>query len=90
MITYDAVKREATLEERGLDFADAAMVFAGVTLDREDSRKDYGEARVVTLGHLRERLVAIVWTPTANGRRIISMRKANGREQTRFRLYFES
>jgi uncharacterized DUF497 family protein len=28
-ITYDPAKRERTLRERGLDFEDAAAVFAG-------------------------------------------------------------
>jgi uncharacterized DUF497 family protein len=31
-ITYDPAKREKTLRERGLDFADAAEVLAGPTL----------------------------------------------------------
>lgn len=34
-ITYDPAKREATLKDRGLDFEDAALVFAGVTADME-------------------------------------------------------
>jgi hypothetical protein len=41
-ITYDSAKRAKTLAERGLDFADAALVFAGVTLEIQDIRKDYG------------------------------------------------
>jgi hypothetical protein len=32
--SLDAAKREKTLAERGLDFADAAFVFAGVTLEQ--------------------------------------------------------
>jgi uncharacterized DUF497 family protein len=30
-ITFDPEKRDRTLEERGLDFADAAEVFGGIT-----------------------------------------------------------
>jgi len=37
-ITFDPTKRAETLAELGLDFADAALVFAGVTLDAEDDR----------------------------------------------------
>lgn len=70
LIAYDAAKRQATLTERGLDFDSAASVFGGLTLDRADTRKEYGEPRYVTFGHLDERLVAIVWTPTVVGRRI--------------------
>ena len=46
-ITFDPVKREKALAERGLDFEDAEVVFEGVTLEVEDIRKAYG-ARIVT------------------------------------------
>ena len=53
-ITYDPSKRQKTLEERGLDFEDAPLLFAGKHFTREDDRKDYGEVRLVTVGMLRE------------------------------------
>ena len=43
-ITYDPAKRDRTLRERGLDFKRAEEVFAGLTLDIPDLRRDYGEA----------------------------------------------
>ncbi len=87
-ITFDPAKRDRTLAERGLDFEEAAEVFAGRCLEQADDRFDYPEARIVTIGYLRGRMVIIVWTPTDGGRRIISMRKANGREQARYRERF--
>ena len=84
-ITFDPEKRDRTLQERGLDFADAAEVFAGDTLDGQDDRKDYGEIRMITAGRLRGRMVIVVWTPRGEARHIISMRKANEREQARYR-----
>jgi len=42
-ITYDPAKRQKTLEERGLDFEDAPLVFAGKHFTCEDDRKDYGK-----------------------------------------------
>ena len=42
-VTFDPVKRAKTFAERGLDFADAAIVFEGTTVEFEDTRKDYGE-----------------------------------------------
>jgi uncharacterized protein len=83
-ITYDPAKQERTLRERGLDFADAWEVFAGRTITVEDARQDYGEARYITLGYLRARMVALVWTPRGNARRIISMRYCNDREKQRY------
>jgi uncharacterized DUF497 family protein len=44
-ITFDPVKRQAALNERGLNFADAAIVFAGPTIAVQDMRRDYGETR---------------------------------------------
>ena len=82
-ITFDAAKREKTLAERGLDFADAAIIFAGVTLEVEDTRKNYGETRVICYGLLQGRMVVVGYTPRGAGRHIFSMRKANEREQAR-------
>ena len=80
-IEFDPVKRDATLQIRGLDMAHAPDVFAGATLTVEDNRKDYGEPRYITIGFLANRMVVLAWTQRGKARRIISMRKANEREQ---------
>lgn len=82
-ISFDAEKRAWTLAERGLDFLDAGIVFAEPTLKQEDDRFAYPEPRFQTYGWLGERLVLVVWTPTADGRRIISMRNCHDKEQRR-------
>jgi uncharacterized protein len=87
-ITYDPDKRARTLEERGLDFEDAPIVFAGVTVEVEDTRKDYGETRLLCYGTLEGRLVVVGYTPRGADRHIFSMRKANRREQDRLAPYF--
>ncbi len=83
-ITFDRLKRDKTLRERGLDFADAAKVFAAPHFTAEDDRLDYGETRNITAGFLGERMVVIVWTQRGEHRHIISMRKANARERRRY------
>lgn len=80
-IEYPPAKREATLTARGLDMARAAEIFDGATLTVEDDRQDYGEARQITIGFLDARMVVMVWTQRGRARRIISLRKANEREQ---------
>ena len=82
-ITFDPAKRAKTLADRGLDFADAAKVFAGITLEVEDTRKDYGEIRIICFGYLEGRMVVVGYTPRGAGRHVFSMRKANDREQGR-------
>ena len=88
MLEWNEDKRLLILEKRGLDFADAALVFAGETYNFPDDRKDYGEPRTITIGFLLNRMVVIVWTPRGENRRIISMRKANEREYEQHSLYF--
>ena len=78
---FDPAKREATLKDRGLDMARAAEIFAGATLTVADDRRDYGEARFITIGFLDGRMMVTVWTPRPPARRVISLRKANDREQ---------
>ena len=82
-ITFDSAKRDKTLAERGLDFADAAVVFSGVTVEVEDTRKNYGEPRIICYGLLAGRMVVVGYTPRGAERHIFSMRKANEREQAR-------
>ncbi len=80
-ITFDQTKRDKALAERGLDFADAEVVFAGVTVEIEDTRKNYGEPRIICYGLLAGRMVVVGYTPRGADRHIFSMRKANEREQ---------
>lgn len=80
--TSDPNKRARILAERGFDLeVDGAEVLAGETLTVEDDRFDYGETRLITIGFLNGRMVIVVWTPRGETAHIISMRKANDREQ---------
>ena len=82
-VTYDPKKRAITLTKRGLDFEDAEIVFGGTTVEIEDTRKDYGEIRIICFGELEGRVVVIGYTPRGADRHVFSMRKANEREQAR-------
>ena len=88
-IVFDPAKRAQTLADRGLDFADAAGVIDGAVWEFVDDRTDYGEVRVTTIGSLRERMVVVVWTQRGEDRHVISMRKANNREQSRYAKYLD-
>lgn len=82
-LTWDPLKRKATFDARGLDFEDASIVFDGPTFEVEDTRKDYGEARILCFGLLQGRLVVVGYTPRGADRHVFSMRKANDREKAR-------
>ena len=84
-ITYDLNKRNLTLAERGLDFEDARKVFSEIVYEIEDNRRDYGEIRIICFGLLNNRMVVVGYVKRENSRHIFSMRKANDKEQTKFR-----
>jgi uncharacterized DUF497 family protein len=83
-IEFDPSKRDKTLIERGVDMARADEVLTGKTITQPDDRKDYGEDRWISIGFLDGRMVVLAWTKRQNRYRIISMRKANEREQNHY------
>lgn len=80
-ISFDPAKRAKTLAERGLDFADAGELFAGIHVDVPDDRVDYGEERMISYGWLKGRAVAVIWVERFGRRRIISMRHMHEEER---------
>ena len=81
---WDEAKRKSNLKSHGLDFADAELVFNGLTALYEDDRFRYREQRFVTLGLLRGTPVSIVHTESPDVIRIISFRRATHHEAAFF------
>ncbi len=79
-IEFDTNKNAANIRLRGLSFERVVDFDFENAVYRQDSRRDYGEIRIRTLGFLDGRLHALVFTETAKGVRVISFRKANERE----------
>lgn len=87
-LEWDEEKRQKALRERGVDFADAVRIDIAASVTRIDGRSDYGETRFVTFGTLDGRLHVLCWTQRGDRLRIISLRKANDREQKAFARAF--
>jgi uncharacterized DUF497 family protein len=85
-IEFDPAKREWTLRERGLDFAQVEAIFDRYTLTMDDRRRDYGEDRFLTFGILNAKIVVCVWTRRGETRRVISLRKAKKNEREIYHL----
>lgn len=85
-LTFDPKKRERTLADRELDFAQAAKVFEGFHFTKEDTRKDYGERRFISLGAIQGLLIVLVWTNRFSSIHVISMRRANSRERKTYEV----
>jgi uncharacterized protein len=88
--TWDARKSDRNLRERGFDFEFATQIFDGPTLERADTRRDYGERRVIALGKAQDILLTVVYTDRAGAsgevsRRIISARKSHRRERETYK-----
>ena len=87
---WGETKSRENLSRHGLSFDDAEIVFAGPCVTFEDNRFDTGEPRFITLGYLEGRVVVVAHTPRGVRMRIISMRKANRREEKACRERLET
>ena len=83
-LEWDEQKRAETLRQRGLDFASVALLDWDRALTAEDLRQEYAEQRYVTLGPINTRLCVMAWCWRGKAMRIISLRKANAREERRY------
>jgi len=78
---WDEKKRRANLAKHGIDFADLASLFSGLTITVLDNRYDYGEFRFITLGILNGIVMTVAHAETDEVIRIISARKATRYEE---------
>lgn len=81
---WDINKNETNLENHGIDFRDASVVFHGPNIIFKDERKNYGETRWILYGLLGDTVVNMVYTVRQDCIRIISMRRGNKRERIRY------
>lgn len=88
MFEWDEEKSAANWRQRGFDFAYAALIFEGPTLERDDLRFAYRERRIQAIGKVDENILFVVYTWRGAVRRIISARLANRRERDAYRKAF--
>jgi len=83
-ITYDPIKDAANRAKHGVSLALASELEWGTALIWPDQRRRYGETRQSALAVMGERVYFVAFVDRADGRRVISMRKANEREVRRY------
>ena len=82
---WDELKASQSLAKHGVPFEYAIRVFLDIRrVDFEDTRQKYGEERRITLGVIDDRLHVVAYTFRQESIRLISARKANARERTRY------
>lgn len=79
-IVFDHEKDATNLSKHGVSLAAAAQLDWDAALAWIDDRADYGELRIVALAPIGDRLFFVVFVDRDEGRRIISLRRANRRE----------
>jgi uncharacterized DUF497 family protein len=83
---WDEEKRVRTLEQREIDFLDAALALTKPHLEEESNRQ--GEARTLAICAIKSEIVAVVYTMRGSTCRIISARAARRYERRKYREIF--
>lgn len=81
---WDEAKREANRDRHGVDFTAVAGFDWTLAIINRDARFAYGELRFSAHGPIDGRLHVLVFTQRDDATRIISLRKANRREQAAY------
>lgn len=81
---FSQLKNLSNLQKHGISLEDAKLLDWSLLLFIEDERKDYGEVRLIGYAPLGNRLYCIVYTERNEMIHVISLRKANTREVTRY------
>lgn len=83
-IVFDIAKNCRNITKHGVPLT-AALGFRAV-LVFEDDRFDYGETRMIAVGHIGGRAYLMAFTMRSAAIRVISLRKANPRERRNYGL----
>lgn len=82
---WDDVKAATNLVKHGISFPTASEVFLDpARTEIAVGPADYGEARWIAFGRVRDTLLAVVFTSRGTARRIISARRASREERRRY------
>lgn len=81
---WDDAKAQRNLATHHVDFAEAGALWEGPHFAGVDTRYDDGESRPVVMGLIADRVCVCVYTSRGGRHRIISLRRANRREQARY------
>lgn len=83
-ITFDAAKDARNLQVHGVPLSAAQALEWDALIATVDNRRTYGETRMVGYAPMGQRLYCVVFVDRDDGRRIISLRRANAREVARY------
>ena len=83
---WDEAKNRANIRAHRIDFADVPPLFDGPMVLSLDTRRSYGEERMIGIGLLRNGVVLVVFVEKGEDAiRLISARKATRHERDKFK-----
>ena len=83
-LEWDKAKELNNIDKHGFSFKMVRYLFESDIVYQVDDRKDYGEIRYIALGVYQDVCFNFVFTIRNKCFRIISLRRANKREQRRY------
>jgi len=89
-IAYDPAKDAINRAKHRVALGEAARLEWNCGLAKPDTRMDYGEPRQIGYGPIGQRLYCVVFVDRGDTLRIISLRKANNREISRYEAQIDS
>jgi len=81
LIEFDPAKDAINRDKHGISLGDVARFEWGSAVTWPDVRYDYDEERMCGLGYIGVRLYFVAYIDRGHVRRVISLRKANKREE---------
>lgn len=85
---WDEAKNEANVIKHGIGFEEAIGIFAGPILRRIDTRREYGEVRVLATDIRDDEVWTVVYSIRDGKRRITSARRASRGERRAYRAVY--
>ena len=85
---WDTAKAKSNLHKHGVGFRDASSIFDEPILSWPDTRRDYGEDRVVALGVAAGQVLKVIFTRRGQRVRIISAWRASSDEAATYRTFY--
>tara|TARA_R110002020_G_scaffold24826_9_gene81164 strand:+ start:2797 stop:3069 length:273 start_codon:yes stop_codon:yes gene_type:complete len=81
---WDEAKRAEIFRKHGIDFLEAALIFENDVLEKEDTRRDYGEKRMIALGMADGEVYTVAYTRRGDVYRLITAWKGGRDDRERY------
>jgi len=81
---WDETKRVEIYKKHGVDLLEAALIFENDVLEKEDTRRDYGEKRMIALGMADGEVYIVVYTMRDSVYRLITAWKGGQNDREKY------